>query len=155
VMHEIGHALGFEHGDADLHAVMDEDLDPGVRRVLDAIGFDADPDQPITDAMLRELAQRAARLEAQAAPGFDLGAGQGAGAGINWSAGADDGWSSSYSPYATGNAGNGKGSGGNFSDFLVKVLKGGTAASGTQGPGFDSLGNSLFGTKPGKGKSPR
>jgi len=99
--------LGFEHGDADDYGVMDEDLEAGVR-LLDATGFDADPDQPVSDAMLRDLASRAAKL----GPSFDLGLGQGAAGGIDWN-GAGQGWES-------GNAVKQEVS--NYSDFLVKLF---------------------------------
>jgi Ca2+-binding RTX toxin-like protein len=114
VMHEIGHVLGLGHDDADRFAVMDEDLEPGVRRLLDAVDFDADPDQPISDAMLRDLAARAAKLEAGSTVGFDLGAGPGAAGGIDWNAGAA-GWSAGNGSYAKGS--------GNFSEFLVRLFK--------------------------------
>jgi hypothetical protein len=61
--------------------------------------------------MLRDLAARAAAR-------FDLGAGQGAAGGIDWNAGTGNGWESGYAPQ-TGKAA------GNFSDYLVKLLKGG------------------------------
>jgi hypothetical protein len=113
VLHEIGHVLGLGHEDAGEYAVMDADLEPGVRLLLDAVGFDADPDQPISDAALRDLAARAAKLESQAAAAFDLGAGQGASGGIDWNAGAS-GWSENNGSYAKGS--------GNFSDFLVRLF---------------------------------
>ena len=48
----------------------------------------------------------------------------------------------------------GKDARGNFSDFLVKLLsKGGDATPAGQGGGYDSLGSSLLGTKPGKGRA--
>ena len=55
VEHEIGHLLGFEHGDADSYAVMHEDLDTGVRYVLDTAttAAAATPDRtspPVFDA---------------------------------------------------------------------------------------------------------
>ena len=75
-----------------------------------------------------------------------------AGGGIDWNAPA--GWNSGYSPYASGKDANGKGGGGNFADFLVKAFKSGGATQDAQG-GYDSLGKSLLGSKPGKGKAPR
>jgi len=152
VTHEFGHLLGLEHGDSGRYAVMDKDLESGVSHLLDALGFDADPDLPISDQMLRELASRAARLDAGLAPSFDLGTGQGAGSAIDWNAVSGEGWGSSYSPYAADKAG--KDARGNFSDFLVKLFKkGGDSAPAGQGSGYDSLGSSLLGTKPGKGRA--
>jgi Ca2+-binding RTX toxin-like protein len=149
VSHEFGHVLGFKHEE---EGVMQGSLEPGLHYLLEAAGFDADPDLPITDQMLRELASRAARLDAGLAPRFDLGTGQGAGSGIDWNAGAGEGWGSSYSPYAADKAG--KDARGNFSDYLVKLFKkGGDSAPAGQGGGYDSLGSSLLGTKSGKGRA--
>jgi len=41
VMHEMGHALGFDHDQAGTYAVMHEQLDPGIRYILDH--FQGDP----------------------------------------------------------------------------------------------------------------
>jgi hypothetical protein len=153
VTHEVGHMLGLDDNAAGF-SVMNGDLETGVSYLLDAVGFDANPDLPISDQMLRELAARAAQLDTGLAPGFDLGNGRGAGSAIDWNAGSGEGWGSSYSPYAADKGG--KDARGNFSDYLVKLFrKGGDSAPVAQGGGYDSLGSSLFGTKPGKGKSPR
>jgi hypothetical protein len=138
VTHEIGHLLGFSHEDEAAVRVMDDDLEAGVRYLLDATGFDADPDQPITDAMLRELAAQAAA--------FDTGTGEGTGASVDWGAGAGDGWTASTSPSA-GGTGKGKGAGGNFSDYLVMAPATGASAESTA---YDSLGNALLGKRKGK-----
>jgi hypothetical protein len=125
-----------------------------VRYALDAVGFDADPDKPISNDTLWQLAKRLTEWEAQRAgsagtgtPTFDLG-GQGSGAagGIDWQAGATDGWSG-YSPFSATKAM--KSAASNFSDYLMKLAgKGGGTADGSAG--YDGLGKSL-GSKSGKG----
>jgi hypothetical protein len=128
VTHEVGHVLGFDHADADKYAVMDGQLELGVR-LLDAAGIHQDPDAPVSDATLHKLAATAVEL------GFDLdGGGKGASGVIDWqvkSASASDssGWSTEYSPYVASKQA--KEGGKNFTDYLVK--------------GFDSLGKSLLG----------
>ena len=92
VSHELGHMLGLRDNQPG-YAVMDQDLEPGMAYLLQAAGFDADPDKPISDAALLGLARKAVEL------GFDLDGGPGAASGIDWHAGADTGWSGSYSPY--------------------------------------------------------
>ena len=134
-------------------AVMDEDLESGVRYLLDAVGFDADPDRPISDHTLMQIAVKAARLEAKGAPGFDLDAGPSTtvgGGSIDWQAASGDNWGVRYSPYASGKAS--QSASGNFSDFLLKLFKS-NDASGPAGEGYDSLGNELLGSKDAKGKS--
>jgi len=141
MMHEMGHVLGFEHGDAKDFAVMGEDLDPGVRYLVDELGYHADPDHPITDQDLLQLAAQAARHEqarqALGQPAFDWNSAPVAGAkgSIDWSSGPASGadaagWDSGYSPYSPARPDK---AAKNFSDFLVK--------------GFDSLGSSLFGAR--------
>jgi hypothetical protein len=168
VTHEIGHLLGFGHDDALSVSVMDDDLDPGVRYVLDQIGFDGDPDAPVTNADLMKLARKAAEWEATSMslaasdgkPRFDFDAGNtggGARGGIDWQAGGN-GWNSSHSPFVNGDSARSAGS--NFSDFLLKLFKrDDTQSSGDQGKGYDELGKSLVGKPsdgPGKaGKSAR
>jgi hypothetical protein len=117
---------------------MDDDLEAGVRYLLEKTGFDADPDAPITDAMLQELAAQAVA--------FDLGTGDGAGGSVDWQAGAAEGWTATTSPATS--KGNGKDSG-NFSDYLVMAPTSGASAEQT---GYDSLGNALLGKGKGKGK---
>jgi hypothetical protein len=139
LMHELGHAIGFADNQA--YAVMDEDLEPGVRYLLDELGLDGDPDQPIDDQALAALAARAAERSGSL-PSFDLDFGTpqaGAGARIDWQAGEGSGWSSGYSPYAAPEAR----SGGNFADYLVKLFRGKDAG----GDSYDSLGKALLGSK--------
>jgi hypothetical protein len=153
VTHELGNLIGITDNDLSF-SVMDEDLEPGVRYALDAVGFDADPDKPISNDTLWQLAKRLTEWEAQRAgsagtgtPTFDLG-GQGSGAagGIDWQAGATDGWSG-YSPFSATKAM--KSAASNFSDYLMKLAgKGGGTADGSAG--YDGLGKSL-GSKSGKG----
>jgi hypothetical protein len=133
VTHELGHVLGLRDND---HAfdVMDGELD--MVALIEATGFDADPDRPITDAMLRDLAARAAQLEAKGL-GFD----------VDWLAEGAERWMPGTSPYASGKA---KDAPANVSEFFVKLaaVKDAKAKSG----GFDSLGSSLLGAKGGKAK---
>ncbi len=153
VTHEIGHYLGFEHNDDREHGVMDSHLE-GLSYVLAQNGFNLDPDKPIGDDVLKQLAVRLSEWEnRQSAPSFDLGAKPsegGAQGDVDWS-GGDSSWSSSYSPY--GKAGKAKS---NFADFLVKLTGGSDrSANGSQGA-YDSLGKSLLGFKGGtKGGGPR
>jgi hypothetical protein len=129
VSHELGHLLGFRDNDAD-HAVMDGDLDPGVRYLLEATGFDADPEAPISDATLMALARKAVELK------FDLDAGTSAThGGVDWQSSSGSSWSTDYSPY-TGDK-DAKKAKPNFSDYLVKLAS----------VDYDSLGKSLLGAK--------
>jgi len=146
--HEVGHILGFTHADAAAHPVMGEDLAPGLRYLLDALDFDADPDKPISDRTLHDLARRAVALEANAqAQGgpqfkfqFDLDrSGSGAHGAIDWESGGSDGWDSSYSPFAAGKANKAASSWGNFSDFLFKPFRGSDAAGKTDIGNIDAI----------------
>jgi len=131
MLHEIGHVLGFDHDDTQRFAVMDDDLEPGVRYILDHIGFDGDPDQPISDQALLQLARRAAIWEESMAmgasgktpPAFDWGTGSGSdGASVDWQDSSGKGWSKNYSPFNLGKSM--KGGEGNVSDFFFKLMKG-------------------------------
>jgi hypothetical protein len=116
LMHEMGHAIGFKDGET-RYAVMHEELDPGVRFLLD--------DAP----------RAAQRLPQEPSFDFDLAAGQGAmRAGVDWSSGG--GWTSGYTPYAAPEPG----AGSNFTDYLVKLFKRPNTETG-----YDSLGKSLIG----------
>jgi len=131
VSHELGHVLGFKHED---DGVMKGSLEAGLSYLIEATGFDADPDKPISNASLMELARKAVELK------FDLDAGTSVANGaIDWQAvsGALP-WNADYSPYlAAGEARNA-----NFSDYLVKLPPAGE---------FDSLGKSLVGAKKASG----
>jgi hypothetical protein len=150
MMHELGHAIGFSDNEPG-YSVMDEDLEAGVRYLLDVAGFDADPDRPISDAALMQLASKAARLQDRGELSFDLNAGPAAGSAgsIDWQASAGDNWGVRYSPYASGKAS--QSASANFSDFLLKMFKGGGDASASGG--YDSLGSDLLGSKDGKSKA--
>jgi hypothetical protein len=143
VTHELGNLIGFR--DNERYAVMDEDLEPGVRYLLEAAQFDADPDAPISDAALMQLAKKAVELK------FDLDAGSGASNPVDWQKGWDGGWSPGYSPFAS--AKDAKSQAGNFSEFLVKVSA--AEAKGEQGGVFDKLGKALFGAKNGNKGAPK
>jgi hypothetical protein len=152
VSHELGHVLGFGDNQSG-YAVMDEDLEPGVRYLLDDLGFDGDPDQPVDDRALLLLAMRAAEHEAaskaisgaRGGPSFEFDSPHAEGAAkasIDWQNRAD-GWGTRFSPFASPSK-----SAANFSDFLLKLFgKDGDAEQGKAG-GFDELGGSLRGHKP-------
>jgi len=128
VTHELGHVLSFDH-ESD-HDVMAGRLEAGVSRLLEAAGFGVDPDAPISDAALMQLARKAIELK------FDLDAGtSGAHGTIDWQADAGSSWSADYSPYTAPK--DGKAAKSNFSDYLVKLAVG----------EYDSLGKALFGAK--------
>jgi Ca2+-binding RTX toxin-like protein len=115
LLHEVGHVLGFEHDDASSYGVMQDDLEAGIRFLMDSAGVDQDPDAPVSDAMLQQLAAQAVKLENQGAlPSFDLGVGAtgGTGTDVQWSSGSD-GWTSS----------NGSKASSNFADYLVKMFR--------------------------------
>jgi hypothetical protein len=119
---------------------MDEELEPGVRFLLDDLGLDGDPDQPVSDQALAALAARAAERSPQGPSfDFDLAAGQGGTrSGVDWNAGG--GWSTGYTPYAAPEAKPGS----NFTDYLVKLFKRDSAETS-----YDSLGKALMGGKDG------
>jgi hypothetical protein len=128
VSHELGHVLGFKHED---EGVMQGSLQPGLSYLLEATGFDADPDKPISNAALMDLARKAVELK------FDLDAGTSASnSAVDWHAVFGSSWSADYSPYLA--ARETKSAKANFSDYLVKLA---AAAD------FDSLGKSLVGAK--------
>ena len=126
VTHELGHALGFEHED---EGVMAGRLEAGVTRLLEAAGFDADPDAPLSDAQLLQLARKAVELRFD----FDAGA-SGAQGAIDWQSGSGSSWTVDYSPYAVPKD---KAAKSNVTDYLVKLATG----------EYDSLGKALFGAK--------
>jgi hypothetical protein len=155
LMHEFGHAIGF--GDnATGYAVMDEDLEPGVRYLLDELGLDefdlgGDPDAPIDDATLSALAARAVERSGSDIPSFDFdiaapvqSPSQSGGARIDWQADSGQSWSSGYSPYASTESA--KSASSNFADYLVKLFKPKATSDG-----YDSLGKSLMGKDGEKG----
>jgi hypothetical protein len=116
LMHELGHAIGFADNEAG-RAVMDEDLEPGARYLLE-LGLDGDPEQPRV-------------------PAFDLGFGPApspASARIQWDADPAAPWSADYSPYAAPKRAS------TFSDYVLKL-------SGEEDAGFDKLGKDLLGAK--------
>ena len=80
VTHELGHVLGFEHED---EGMMAGRLEAGVTRLLEAAGFDADPDAAISDAQLLKLARKAVELK------FDLDGGTSGTQGtVDWQSGS-------------------------------------------------------------------
>ena len=151
VAHEIGHVLGFDHGDVGSFDVMASALDPGVRYGVDAIGIDAGAVALGGDLrlMMEAIGWNAAQAASTGLPSFDLGSGPSNGNGsIDWQAPYGDNWGVRLSPYASKPA---KSTASNVSDFLVKLFQGRTSGSASQG--YDSLGNSLLGDK-GKASRP-
>lgn len=126
VSHEIGHVLGFDHDD-DL-AMMRDKLDPGIRFLLDEVGFDHDPDQPISNQTLLQLAMQAARVE-EAMRVDRTGHAKGGMAGFDFDEVSATGlaarvdWDSEHSAWSSLLSKDGKSRGsGNFTDFLSRVL---------------------------------
>ncbi|TMH28612.1 MAG: hypothetical protein E6H63_08515 [Betaproteobacteria bacterium] len=137
VEHELGHVLGFDHGDADRYPVMHEDLQPGLQYLLQAANIDQHPDAPVSDATLMKLAKKAVELN------FDLGAlGGGASeARVDWQPSLGEGaWSTGYSPFAADKEARLA----NFTDYLIKSAAGQQAADGSA---YDALGQSVLGKR--------
>ena len=173
VTHEMGHVLGFDHADAGTYAVMREDLDPGVRYLLDELGFKGDPNVPIDDKTLLKLAMQAAEHEAWSKagrndlPSFDLNpsdASSGAAGRVDWNDRFRGGWGTYLSPFGSGAAKSAQ----NFTDFMAKMIGSSDDESGDdknaarfdkgvqfdKGARFDKIGGALNSgshTKPGKG----
>jgi hypothetical protein len=159
--HEIGHVLGFDHGDSGKYAVMQENLDPGVRYLLDELGFQGDPNKPIDDKTLLRLAMQAAEHEAwtkagqNGLPAFDLNtsdASGGAAGRVDWNDRFRGGWGTYLSPFGNGAVKSAQ----NFADFLAKVIgsEGDESGDDASGSKFDKMGSALNAgknTKPGKG----
>jgi hypothetical protein len=124
VSHEIGHVLGLDHDEAPFYAVMDEDLEQGVRYTL----------SPAQEA-------NASRSAPATVPTFDLGAMAGVGAigAIDWKL-PDSYWGVLYSPFTATPATTGSAI---FPEFLVKLAPRG----GVEAPQFDSLGSALLGKR--------
>jgi hypothetical protein len=123
--HELGHVLGLDHEDSAHYAVMAQDIDPGVRYVLDA-------QAPVGGAAAAPAAAPV-QPEAPAIPAFDfdaLLAGRGSNAPIDWHAGSGGDWGLQVSPYAPVKA--------------AQKPASGMAQFATQ-PVFDSLGKALLG----------
>jgi hypothetical protein len=145
VTHEIGHVLGFEHGDVGRYDVMASALDPGVHYGVDAIRFDASAVALGGDLrlMMEATGWNAAQAASAGLPSFDLASGPSNGNGsIDWQAPYGDSWSVRLSPYASKPA---KSTASNVSDFLVKLFHG--RSSGQASQGYDSLGSALLGDK--------
>ncbi len=144
VMHEIGHVLGFDHTEAEVYAVMHEDLEPGVRYLLDDSGIDGNPAQPLADRTLTPPANQAVERAVNWMASFG-GDGpkanlSGNGSAIDWQAGAA--WTTSISPFSGGKVDNAASA--NFADFLPLGVG---DKHGAGGSGYDSLGKSLLGSK--------
>ena len=174
VTHEMGHVLGFDHYDASKYSVMREDLDPGVRYVLDAPGARDSASAPVNDSMWLRLASQGAEprdWSRKAKPtdvvpvvaGDALGGG-GSGSGIDWNDRLRGNWGTYLSPFGTGPSKSAP----NFTDFLAKVIgsngdesaddrdgvRFGKGAQSDKGAKFDKMGGALNSgshTKPGRG----
>jgi len=145
VAHEIGHVLGFDHGDVGSYDVMESTLDPGVRYGVNPIRFDASAVALGSDLrqMMEATGWNAPQAASASLPSFDLGSGPSNGNGsIDWQAPYGDSWGVRLSPYASKPA---KGGGSNVSDFLVKPFQGSTSVGASKG--YDSLGNALLGDR--------
>ncbi len=169
ILHEIGHVLGLDHEDAARYPLMSDELDPGVRYLLDELGFDGDPDVPVDDAALLRLARQAAQREAAGKvtaanqlPAFEFDQSrksESAGVQIDWSERLRGGWGT-LSPFGSGAIKSAQ----NFADFLAKVVgedddendDDASQPDGNKGAKFDKMGSTLNSgknVKPGKGAS--
>jgi hypothetical protein len=106
---------------------MDDELDPGIRFLIDEVGFDQDPDLPISNQALLQLAMQAARLEE--AKRIDRAGETGGGVSFDLDGPAATGlasrvdWDSDHSGWSGLLSKDGKvRAGGNFADFLSRVL---------------------------------
>jgi hypothetical protein len=144
VAHELGHLLGFDHGDAGAMPVMVEDLDPGVRYGL-ASGAGAGGTKPVQV----QLAAAPAVQSASGVLAFDLDAlmkgAMGSNASIDWNSAGFGSLGVELSPYAPPKPA--KYASLNLADFVMKPAKG-----AAQEAGFDSMGRALLGEQ---GKSGR
>jgi hypothetical protein len=142
VTHELGHVLGFDHDDVALYAVMREELDPGVRYVLNGSSLDAGPYGVTLD-----------QGTARHAPSFDFSDGGGTQGTIDWHARADGVWGARSWAFTSTRANEGASS--NFSDFLVKYVRTDRSPSDGSDADYDQLGATLLKsgkpTKLGKG----
>jgi hypothetical protein len=162
--HEVGHLLGLTHGAAADYPVMKDELDPGIRFLIEQVGFDHDPDQPISDQILLKLAMQAARTEQALRDGkgralqdaktlaFDLDAlhtvssKTGTGGKVDWDSG-NSGWFSRFSSFGKGRAGS------HISDFMSSAPSKTQDDSKVEQTGFDSLDLNLISKDAGKEES--
>jgi len=154
-VHEMGHLLGFDHQDADAYTVMDHDLDPGVRYLLDALDFDGDADQPIDDATLLRLAEQAAAYEAaqarqNASRKLDSQRDSHQGLGtesmplIDWQSRTASNWAMRLSPFDTHKP---KGVSPDFAEFIGAAFDDEGEEGASEAIAFDSLGSALRGSQ--------
>ena len=151
VMHEIGHVLGLEHADAAQYAVMHEDLDLGVRYLLDQRELNIGPTAQTGDQTLLRLAFQSAGYDAlgrmskpaASTPAFDFDPAGSAGisGGIDWNDRFLGGWATMPSPFGNSAARSAP----NFTDFLAKVLGSNGDKSGDDGEDskLDKMGSAL------------
>ena len=155
--HEIGRVLGLNHEAADQYAVMHDEIEPGVRFLIEQVGFDHDPDQPVSDQTLLKLAMEATRVEeamrhagerqpGATGPTFDFDAlhatavTTAARGKVDWDSGNSGWWLNRFSSLAKGSFGTGKSDTG-LVDFLSDSSK--DVDKEAKQNEFDSLGNSL------------
>jgi hypothetical protein len=130
VTHELGNLIGFRDNDP-LYAVMDEDLEPGLRYDVTAT-VPAQPAEPPT-------------REAPRLPSFDFGVALGTGWNgvVDWQGSAGGSWDFQLSPYAPAKPAKAP-----LPALAAFDVKPGKAEGQT---GFDKLGRALLG----KGKTDR
>jgi hypothetical protein len=151
VAHEIGHVLGFEHGDAAAHPVMSESLQAGQRLAVGSAALDALDQEEAADLLIE---QRIAEFEAwadklasikhgvDAKPKLDLDglfgpAGGGSNQGVNWTGSLDKAWDR-FSPFGD------KGKGSTLSGFLSSLLgSDDDEGKGKDASSYDQMGTSL------------
>jgi len=155
VTHEIGHLLGFDHGDAGKYAVMNKDLEPGIRYVLDQPDFDHNRHAANNDAALLKLAAQAAEFEAaqarlaaarKAEPKIDSLTNRDSSGIIpliDWQSRTEPNWAMRLSPFDAVKPG--KGLSPNFADFAFK-FEGEDEDAEDEAQGYDNLGSALTGS---------
>jgi Ca2+-binding RTX toxin-like protein len=136
VTHELGHLLGFDHGDAGAIPVMREELDAGLRYLLEASGT-----APATQPAAAVQSAFAGGVQ-----GFDLAGNGGANVTVDWQANSGDGWNVKLSPYAPDKPA--QSASPNFAGFLVKLFN--KDRGEAHGGGYDSLGRALLGKDRGR-----
>jgi hypothetical protein len=124
VTHELGHVLGFDHDDVSRFAVMDDELESGVRYLLDDSATPAQPNQSTGDDTQLRLSALAVEQQvrkahtAKASPQFDLDADSpavGVSSGIDWQVHSTAVWGSNFSPFAASSK-----TSSNLSDFVLR-----------------------------------
>jgi len=149
VTHELGHVLGFEHDEAGIYAVMHDDLDSGVRYLLDGPALQERPGLPSDEQILMRLAIQTGR-SASSLPAFDLDSSaprSGVGVAIDWNDRLRGSLGTYFSPFGSTSPKSAQ----NFADFMTKIVGSSDGASAddndsaqfNKGSRFDKMGSAL------------